>query len=584
MKMRDLGRLAVPEKFWVRNFKSLKNFELDLPSKLTIIVGANGSGKTSIVEIFELLNYILEWARRRIINPFHKWWGYGNAVWKHDEDLPITIGFKIRLENLQEKMSKILDPEIADYLLGFIIPERFKRNSITAEIVYEFDVTGKGGKFQIQREKITITDRYMEVNVDTSKRQISVTINMRDLLEAFHHFNTALLQNLKERQGEDLEFLLDEHSYLSRIRREYMKFIDVMDSLGIHYEEARERFIDLALSIPGIVSVELYKLDFTHQMENDYSVFYVFPEVERRLELGISNFLDIAIDILEDSVNTDKLEKSLKNTLEKAIQKGIHVNSASNKYSELAETWSGANLELLNELIMRILHKLLTKYILDEIVDSIILTSAIIYGFMDGVAVVKSINWEKVVTPQPLEKHSRLYPDASNFIQFFFTLTGGSVSQGVREALKYCFPGPREFNIRFEVTDDGRVYLNLIADDMTLKPVSIPCGVLKTLLLEALLEWKPTLLVVDEFENSLHPEVQQFLIDEFRSSGVHVVLTTHSTIPLNYAKGVEEVVVLVLENGESKPRRLREDVLKLLETKRLTLSELLLSGLAEFQE
>jgi hypothetical protein len=63
-----------------------------------------------------------------------------------------------------------------------------------------------------------------------------------------------------------------------------------------------------------------------------------------------------------------------------------------------------------------------------------------------------------------------------------------------------------------------------------------------------------------------------------------VILTTHSTIPLNYAKRVEEVVVLVLENGESKPRRLREDVLKFLEAKRLTLSELLLSGLAEFQE
>jgi len=225
-----------------------------------------------------------------------------------------------------------------------------------------------------------------------------------------------------------------------------------------------------------------------------------------------------------------------------------------------------------------------SRYILDEIVSTIVLASAIIYGFLDGIVVVKNVNWDKVTTPQPLERHERLYPDASNFTQFFFTLTGGTVSESVKEALKYCFPGPREFNVRFEVTDDGRVYMSLVADDLILKPMSIPCGVLKTLILEALLEWKPTLLVVDEFENSLHPEVQQFLIDEFRSSGVHVILTTHSTIPLNYAKRVEEVVVLVLENGESKPRRLREDVLKFLEAKRLTLSELLLSGLAEFQE
>jgi len=165
-----------------------------------------------------------------------------------------------------------------------------------------------------------------------------------------------------------------------------------------------------------------------------------------------------------------------------------------------------------------------------------VLASAIVYGFLDGIAIIKGVNWDKVTTPQPLERHERLYPDASNFTQFFFTLTGGSVSESVREALRYCFPGPSEFSVRFEVTDDGRVYMSLVADGVALKPVSTSCGVLKTLILEALLEWKPTLLVIDEFENSLHPEVQQFLIDEFRSSSVHVVLTAHSTIILNYAK------------------------------------------------
>jgi hypothetical protein len=320
-------------------------------------------------------------------------------------------------------------------------------------------------------------------------------------------------------------------------------------------------------------------LPFTFRIRDNYSIFYVFPEVERGLERGVVNPLDIAIKTLEDISTAGKYGRALIDIL-----KRIHVNTASPKYHELARAWRGADLGLLNELIKRIVYKLLSEYILDEIVSTIVLASAIIYGFLDGIVVIKGVNWDKVTTPQPLERHERLYPDASNFTQFFFTLTGGTVSESVREALKYCFPGPREFNVRFEVTDDGRVYMSLVADDLTLKPMSIPCGVLKTLILEALLEWKPTLLVVDEFENSLHPEVQQFLIDEFRSSGVHVVLTTHSTIPLNYAKRVEEVVVLVLENGESKPRRLREDVLRLLETKRLTLSELLLSGLAEFQE
>jgi predicted ATPase len=581
MRMRDLGRLAVLEKFWVRNFKSLKSFELDLPSRLTIIVGANGSGKTSIVEVFELLNYILEWARGRVVNPFHKWWGYGNVVWKHNEDLPITIGFKMRLENLMEKASKILDPKIADYLQTAIIPKRFRKDTATAEITYEFDVTGRGGKFQVQRESITITDKYMEIKADTSKRLVSVTVNTKDLLEALLYSNATLFQELKEELKEERTVPpLLFHVYLKRIRTEYIKFTDIMRGLGAPRKESVKKFIDLVLSIPDIVVIEPHKLPFTFRIRDNYSIFYVFPEVERELERGVLNPLDIAIVALKDISAIDESERALTDILKRII----HVNTASPKYRELAEAWRGADLGLLNSLIERIACKLLSGYILSEVVNYIVLASAIVYGFLDGIAVIKGVNWDKVTTPQPLERHERLHPDASNFTQFFFTLTGGSVSESVREALRYCFPGPSEFNVRFEVTDDGRVYMSLVADGVTLKPVSIPCGVLRTLILEALLEWKPTLLVVDEFENSLHPEVQQFLMDEFRSSGAHVILTTHSTIPLNYAKRVEEVVVLVLENGESKPRRLREDALKLLETKRLTLSELLLSGLAEFQE
>jgi len=99
----------------------------------------------------------------------------------------------------------------------------------------------------------------------------------------------------------------------------------------------------------------------------------------------------------------------------------------------------------------------------------------------------------------------------------------------LKEALKYAFPGYEDFNVIFEATADGRVFMRLIADDLRLAPISIPQGVLKTLILESLLRWRPTLLVVDEFENSLHPELQQFLINELRYSDLYVILTTHST-------------------------------------------------------
>ena len=111
-------------------------------------------------------------------------------------------------------------------------------------------------------------------------------------------------------------------------------------------------------------------------------------------------------------------------------------------------------------------------------------------------------------------------------------------------------------------------------------PASIPSGVLKTLIIESLLS-RAGVIVIDEFENSLHPELQQFLMDEFRSNGAFVILTTHSTVPLDYAKSVNEVVVLKLEGGETKVYRLGKEVEEALKKHKMTLSELFDSGLLE---
>jgi predicted ATPase len=95
--------------------------------------------------------------------------------------------------------------------------------------------------------------------------------------------------------------------------------------------------------------------------------------------------------------------------------------------------------------------------------------------------------------------------------------------------------------------------------------------------------WRPTIIVIDEFENSLHPELQQFLLDELRNSSAYVIIATHSTIPLNYAKNINEVAILRLENGETKPYGISQEALEIIKSKKLTLSELLLSGLIRLE-
>jgi predicted ATPase len=221
--------------------------------------------------------------------------------------------------------------------------------------------------------------------------------------------------------------------------------------------------------------------------------------------------------------------------------------------------------------------------VLSRVSHLVFMASAVVYGFIEGIAVVKNIDWRAVASPQVLERSERLRPDASNFLLFLFTVTGGSVDEDLREALRYSLPGYRDFKVVFEPTADGRIFVRLVVDGLRLAPISIPQGVLKTLILESLLAWEPSLLVVDEFENSLHPELQQFLLDEFRSSGVNVIVTTHSTIPLDYARSPDEVLVLKLVNGETKAYGLGREVLERLREKRLTLSELILSGLLRLE-
>jgi predicted ATPase len=201
-------------------------------------------------------------------------------------------------------------------------------------------------------------------------------------------------------------------------------------------------------------------------------------------------------------------------------------------------------------------------------------------NFINSTTVVKDIDWKAIRSPQPLTKQDRLSPDASNFVPYLYTISEGNVSESLVEALRYAFVGANDLRLGFSVTEDGRVFLKLVVDGTTLTPASIPSGVLKTLIIESLLS-RAGVIVIDEFENSLHPELQQFLLDEFRSRGAFVILTTHSTVPLDYAKSVDEVVVLKLEGGETKAYRLGKEAEEALKKHKMTLSELFDSGLLQ---
>jgi predicted ATPase len=108
------------KKVFIKNFKSLHDCEIDI-GKLNVVVGANASGKSNLIEAFRLLRKIYV---EKDSFPFLEWWGYDNVVWQRKEELSLTIGLLFNIE---------------------------KR-----DVFFEIICTGAGGKFQILKEVLDV--------------------------------------------------------------------------------------------------------------------------------------------------------------------------------------------------------------------------------------------------------------------------------------------------------------------------------------------------------------------------------------------------------------------------------------------
>jgi len=202
----------------------------------------------------------------------------------------------------------------------------------------------------------------------------------------------------------------------------------------------------------------------------------------------------------------------------------------------------------------------------------------VVQKFLGGLIVIGDIDWKAVRGLKPAGREERLLPDASNFIPFLYAATGGAVPDSLVEALRYALPSVSDLRL---AADGGVLVLRLTTEDgAVMTQASMPTGALKTLIIETALMMRPSMIAVDNFECGLDAEAQQFLIDELRSRGVYALITTHSDAVLDYVKP-EEVVLLRLSNGEAKARRLGGEVEEALKRHRLTLSELIHSGLLE---
>jgi len=111
----------------------------------------------------------------------------------------------------------------------------------------------------------------------------------------------------------------------------------------------------------------------------------------------------------------------------------------------------------------------------------------------------------------------------------------------------------------------------------------LPDGLIKALVILTALEQKPTILLIDEIENYLHPDLLEFIVNVLREENIITFITTHSPTVLNLVDP-EEIWICKPTDKEIKIKnatefKSKEELLKELDELGITLGEKIFHGL-----
>ena len=124
----------------------------------------------------------------------------------------------------------------------------------------------------------------------------------------------------------------------------------------------------------------------------------------------------------------------------------------------------------------------------------------------------------------------------------------------IKNALAILFPN---MNIRFELTPDSRLFMKVIEKNLELYPPMISDGLYKILAILTALDCEHSILVIDEIENSLHPEAIELIIDELKNNDKQVIITTHSPAVIDIVDPADLLIIERDNEGCSKARRIK---------------------------
>ena len=171
------------------------------------------------------------------------------------------------------------------------------------------------------------------------------------------------------------------------------------------------------------------------------------------------------------------------------------------------------------------------------------------------IILLRQLNYAAIREPRSVEDSDELGEDAVGLIGklFYWFNKNGQLPERFMFAVERLFPG---WQIRFDMSGDGRILLNVYDGNMILPPSSIPNGFYKLLAILAAVEMEPKFILIDELDASLHAEIIDYVLSELNTCESHVIITTHSPLVIDAVK-LEDVVMFERTESGTKCKRIK---------------------------
>ena len=178
-----------------------------------------------------------------------------------------------------------------------------------------------------------------------------------------------------------------------------------------------------------------------------------------------------------------------------------------------------------------------------------------IHSFIGRIIILRHPNIRAIQEPVPIKREFMLNEDGSNLVNILHSLfiEKHKLPDRIEYAIKLLFP---KFQLSFDTTYPSNIFMKVFERDIELLPPAVPDGFYKMLLILTAIEQKPSILAIDEIENSLHAEILEYVIDELKNSDTIVILTTHSPVVIDMVE--LEDLIIVEKNEETKLRKVED--------------------------